>query len=331
MVFLDGFPENPYNARMSMCKAIAVDFGGTSIKIGVTCGSELLDKAEPLPTQQFDSPESIIAAMCETIRGLLQLHPDAVAVGLGMPGWVYFQKGILYQLTNVPVWNHEVPVREVMQRELGIPVVLDNDANCMAYAEWKLGAGRGMQNIVCLTLGTGIGGGIVVNDRMLRGSCVSAGEVGQTSVCYNGRVGPFGNRGAVEEYIGNNEMAADAAARYAAAGISRSVEECTPYRLELDARAGDSIARQVYLDFAEKLGCLVMNLMYTLAPDAFIIGGGVAKAGDLLFEPLDAQLKAQLFPVHYANLRVLPAHFGADAGIIGAGLMASDYAAGCLL
>ena len=174
---------------MSMCKAIAVDFGGTSIKIGVTCGSELLDKAEPLPTQQFDSPESIIAAMCETIRGLMQIHPDVVAVGLGMPGWVYFQKGILYQLTNVPVWNHEVPVREVMQRELGIPVVLDNDANCMAYAEWKLGAGRGMQNIVCLTLGTGIGGGIVVNARVLRRSTVSAGEGGQTRGCYNARVG----------------------------------------------------------------------------------------------------------------------------------------------
>ena len=86
MLSLDGFPENPYNTRMSMSKAIAVDFGGTSIKIGVTCGSELLDKAEPLPTQQFDSPESIIAAMCETIRTLMQRYPDTVAVGLGMPG-----------------------------------------------------------------------------------------------------------------------------------------------------------------------------------------------------------------------------------------------------
>ena len=315
---------------MQMCKAIAVDFGGTSIKIGVTRGAELLDKAEPLPTQEYDSPESIIEAMCGSIRGLLLRHPDAVAVGLGMPGWVHFEAGVLYQLTNVPVWNHEVPVREVMQRELGLPVVLDNDANCMAYAEWKLGAGRGLQNIVCLTLGTGIGGGIVVHDRMLRGRCVSAAELGQTSICYNGRVGPFGNRGAVEEYIGNNEMAADAVARYAAAGIARTPEECTPYRLELAARAGDAIAQQVYLDFAEKLGCLVMNMMYTLAPDAFIIGGGVAKAGDLLFSPLEQRLREQLFPVHYANLRLLPAHFGADAGIIGAGLMAADYAAGRL-
>lgn len=308
-----------------------MDFGGTSIKIGITCGNQLLDKAEPLLTQAYDSPETIIAAMCESIRGLLQRHPDAVAVGLGMPGWVHFEAGVLYQLTNVPVWNHEVPVREVMQRELGLPVVLDNDANCMAYAEWKLGAGRGMQNIVCLTLGTGIGGGIIVNDRMLRGRVVSAGEVGQTSIFYKGKVGPFGNRGAIEEYIGNNEMAADAAARYAAVGITKTAQECTPYLLEQAARAGDSVAKQVYVDFAEKLGCLIMNLMYTLAPDAFIIGGGVAKAGDLLFDPLHAALMEQLFPVHAAHLRLLPAHFGADAGIIGAGLMASDYAAGNLL
>lgn len=312
-------------------KAVAVDFGGTGIKIGITCGEKLLDKADPLPTQSFDSPESIISAMCDSIRGLLQRHPEAVAVGLGMPGWVHFEAGVLYQLTNVPVWNHEVPVREVMQRELGLPIVLDNDANCMAYAEWKLGAGRGMQNIACLTLGTGIGGGIIVNDRMLRGRVVSAGEVGQTSIMYNGKVGPFGNRGAVEEYIGNNEMAADAAARYTAAGMPKTAQECTPYLLSLAARAGDPIAQQVYLDFAEKLGCLIMNLMYTLAPDAFIIGGGVAKAGDLLFNPLHAVLKQQLFPVHAAHLRLLPAHFGADAGIIGAGLMASDYAAGKLL
>ena len=92
---------------MKTVKAIGVDFGGTSIKIGVTCGSEVLTKAEPLPTQQFDSPKSIMAAMCGSIRGLLQEHPDAVAVGLGMPGWVDFYKGVLYQLTNVPVWSRQ--------------------------------------------------------------------------------------------------------------------------------------------------------------------------------------------------------------------------------
>lgn len=310
--------------------AIGVDMGGTSVKIAAVKGIDIIERAEPVPTMDFGTPEAVFGEVGKRIKALQVKYPDLRAVGMGLPGFVDHDAGMADSLANVPGW-YDVPARRLLEELSGLPAAVDNDANCMAYAEWKLGAGRGLQNIVCLTLGTGIGGGIVVNDRMLRGSRVSAGEVGQTSVCYNGRVGPFGNRGAVEEYIGNNEMAADAVARYAAAGITRSAEDCTPYKLELAARAGDAIARQAYLDFAEKLGCLIMNLMYTLAPDAFIIGGGVAKAGDLLFEPLDAQLKAQLFPVHYANLRVLPAHFGADAGIIGAGLMAADYAAGRLL
>lgn len=315
---------------MEYKKALAVDFGGTSIKIGVTCGAEIVDKAEPLPTPAFDSPRSIMAAMCATMKELLRRHPDAVAVGLGMPGWVDFYKGVLYQLTNVPVWNKEEPVRQVMEAELGLPVVLDNDANCMAYAEWQLGAGRGLESLVCLTLGTGIGGGIVVHDRMLRGRNVSAAELGQTSICFNGRVGPFGNRGAIEEYIGNNELAADAVERYAAAGVNKTSADCTPYLLEKAARAGDPVAAAVYRDFAEKLACLCMNMMYTIVPQAIIIGGGVAKAGDLLFTPLCERLKEQLFPVHYAQLNLLPAQFGADSGMVGAGLMAADYAAGTL-
>ena len=307
-------------------EAIAVDFGGTSIKIAVTQGEQILKKATPLPTAAYRSPEEIMAAMCQTMQELLREHPHAAAVGLGMPGWVDFYRGVLYQLTNVPVWDHEVPVREVISQELGLPVVLDNDANCMAYAEWKLGAGRGLSNLVCLTLGTGIGGGIIIHDRLLRGRTVSCAELGQTSIAFNGRVGPFGNRGAIEEYIGNNEFAADAVQAYAKAGITKSKAECAPHLLEAAARAGDSIALQLYNDFADKLSILIMNLMYALVPEGIIIGGGVAQAGDLLYTPLQASLKQQLFPVHYKALNILPAHFGPDAGLIGAGLMASDYA-----
>ena len=312
-------------------KMVAVDFGGTSIKIGVTQEEEIVERAEPLPTPAYGSPQEIIDAMCATIQALREKHPDVQAVGLGMPGWVDFYKGVLYQLTNVPVWNEQVPVREIMQAELGLPIVLDNDANAMAYAEWKLGAGRGLESLVCLTLGTGIGGGIVVHDRMLRGRNVSAAELGQTSILYHGRVGPFGNRGAIEEYLGNNEMAADAAQLYAEAGIQKTAAQCTPKLLEEAARAGDAIAKRVYDDFAEKLACLIMNMMYAIVPEAFIIGGGISRAGDLLFTPLEARLREQLFPVHAAALRLLPARFGADAGLIGAGLMAADYADGKLL
>lgn len=311
-------------------KSIAVDFGGTSIKIAVTQGTEILQKAAPLPTAAYDSPKAIMEAMCATIAELLHTHPQAAAIGLGMPGWVDFYRGVLYQLTNVPVWDKQEPVREVMEQALGLPVVLDNDANCMAYAEWQAGAGKGLESMVCLTLGTGIGGGIIIHNRMLRGRNVSCAELGQTSIHYDGRMGPFGNRGAVEEYIGNNEFAADAAAAYTAAGTPRQAQECAPHLLAQAALRGDALALQQFRNYAEKLACLIMNLTYALVPEAIIIGGGVAQAGDLLFTPLRQALKKQLFPVHYDAMRLLPAHFGADSGLIGAGLMAVDYAHGKL-
>lgn len=304
--------------------ALAVDFGGTSIKMGVTAGDRILATADRIPTAMFESPQAIIEAMIAAALNLREQFPSACVMGMGMPGWCDYYKGALYQLTNVRVWDREIPVKELMEEALGLPVVLDNDANCMAYAEWKLGAGRGMTSLVCLTLGTGIGGGIVVHDRLLRGRRLSAGELGQTSIHYQGKPGPFGNRGAIEEYIGNNELAAEAVKRYAGAGIVKTVSECTPRDLDEAAREGCPIALQMWEDTAEMLACLIMNLMYTLVPDAFIIGGGVAKAGDLLMKPLLKNLREQLFPMHMEELKILPARFGAEAGLLGAGAMAMD-------
>ena len=304
--------------------ALAVDFGGTSIKMGVTAGERILATADRIPTAMFESPQAIIDAMIASARTLRGQFPSACVMGMGMPGWCEYQRGVLYQLTNVRVWDREIPVKEMMEQALGLPVVLDNDANCMAYAEWKMGAGRGMSSLVCLTMGTGIGGGIVVHDRMLRGRRLSAAELGQTSIHYQGKTGPFGSRGAIEEYIGNNELAAEAVKRYAGAGIIKTVDECTPRHLDVAARSGCPIALQLWEDTAEMLGCLIMNLMYTLVPDAFIIGGGVAKAGDLLMKPLLENLRKQLFPLLMEDLKILPARFGAEAGLLGAGAMAMD-------
>ena len=304
--------------------ALAVDFGGTSIKMGVTAGERILATADRIPTAMFESPQAIIDAMIASARTLRGQFPSACVMGMGMPGWCDYQRGVLYQLTNVRVWDREIPVKEMMEQALGLPVVLDTDANCMAYAEWKMGAGRGMSSLVCLTMGTGIGGGIVVHDRMLRGRRLSAAELGQTSIHYQGKTGPFGSRGAIEEYIGNNELAAEAVKRYAGAGIIKTVDECTPRHLDEAARSGCPIALQLWEDTAEMLGCLIMNLMYTLVRDAFIIGGGVAKAGDLLMKPLLENLRKQLFPLLMEDLKILPARFGAEAGLLGAGAMAMD-------
>lgn len=307
----------------STIPSIGIDFGGTSIKMGVVKGAEVIAHAPSIATQEYGNPDQLIEAIAQFVNMLRLNHPEVQDIGMGMPGFVNFYQGTVYTLTNVPGWNN-VPVRDMLQAACGLPVYVENDANCMAYAEWKMGAGRGMSSLVCLTMGTGIGGGIVVHDRMLRGRRLSAAELGQTSIHYQGKTGPFGSRGAIEEYIGNNELAAEAVKRYAGAGIIKTVDECTPRHLDEAARSGCPIALQLWEDTAEMLGCLIMNLMYTLVPDAFIIGGGVAKAGDLLMKPLLENLRKQLFPLLMEDLKILPARFGAEAGLLGAGAMAMD-------
>ena len=242
----------------STIPSIGIDFGGTSIKMGVVKGAEVIAHAPSIATQEYGNPDQLIEAIAQFVNMLRLNHPEVQAIGMGMPGFVNFYQGTVYTLTNVPGWNN-VPVKDMLQAACGLPVYVENDANCMAYAEWKLGAGRGMSSLVCLTMGTGIGGGIVVHDRMLRGRRLSAAELGQTSIHYQGKTGPFGSRGAIEEYIGNNELAAEAVKRYAGAGIIKTVDECTPRHLDEAARSGCPIALQLWEDTAEMLGCLIMN------------------------------------------------------------------------
>src|SRR5690606_16997909 len=175
-----------------------------------------------------------------------------------------------------------------------LPVGVENDANCMTYAEWKRGAGRGLNHLVALTVGTGVGGGVVANGRMIRGAQFGAGEIGQMSIDWQGRRGAYGNLGALEDYVGNNEIAADARQIYADAGIDRPLAECTPAALSKAALLGDEVALKIWDDIAGKLACAIMNCCWLLNPQAVIIGGGVAKAGDLLFNPLTAHLYSQL-------------------------------------
>ncbi len=302
---------------------IGVDMGGTTLKAAVVQGTEILRKAEPMVTLDFPSPEAIVEELARRIAVLREEFPAICSIGMGLPGFADHEAGTIDSLTNVPGW-YDIPIRRLLEEATGLPAAIDNDANCMAYAEWKLGAGRGMKNLVCLTLGTGVGSGVIANGQFLRGHLGAAGELGQMSIDYKGRVGHYGNMGAVEDYIGNRELATDAQAAYAAAGLGRSIEECNPIGLENDAKAGNAVALKIWDDMARKLATCLMNCCYMLNPEAFIIGGGLSKAGDLLFAPLRRYLKNQLYPRHYAQLKILPAQFGSESGLIGAARMGLD-------
>jgi glucokinase len=305
--------------------SVGIDFGGTSVKIGVCHGAGVVELAEPIDTSNYEGSNALIDAMVERVTSLREKFPEIAAVGSGVPGLVDFDNGFVHELTNVPGWNN-VPFRDLLAAKTGLPALVDNDANCMAYAEWAYGAGEPYQNIVALTLGTGIGGGLVINNKMYRGSQFAAGEIGQMSIDYKGRPGPYGNTGASEVYVGNKQITEHAIIRYADAGIAKKAVECTPKLISEAANNGDEIARQIWGDVAEWLGSLLAGISWLLNPDAIIVGGGMAKAGDLLFHPLEEKMKSMLSVVLWDHLKLLPAKFGNEAGMIGSAAQALDMA-----
>lgn len=295
------------------------------MKLGVCQGSAVLHKDEPIMTEDFPGADAIVAEMARRVRGLREQHPNAAAIGVGVPGFVDAKTGIVHELTNVPGWREVLLGREL--RELtGLPAVAENDANCMGVAEWRHGAARGLTDFLAITLGTGVGGAVFVNGSLYHGARSGAGEVGQMSIDYRGVDGPHGNVGALERYVGNRQIADRAQALYAAAGESRSDDECSPALLAAAAERGDAVALQVWDEFTTQLACSLANCCWLLNPQAIIIGGGIAAAGDLIFAPLRKKLAAQLAGPFRDNLLVVPAHFRNDAGIIGAAAIAEDLA-----
>jgi len=308
-----------------MQTAIGIDFGGTSIKFGIVRGCELLSTPDPIPTQKYKERDDLIEAICEVISQAKMEFPGIAAIGVGVPGFVNFEKGVISNLTNVPGWQN-VPFRDIISEKTGLPVTVDNDANAMAFAEWKLGAGKGHKDLVCLTLGTGVGGGIIANNQMIRGANFGAGELGQTSIDFRGRVGTYGNPGALEEYIGNREIATEAIRFYKHDGETKTVADLTPANLSKLAQMDDETALKVWKWVAEKLACTMMNCCYLLNPAAFVIGGGVAQAGDLIYKPLQKKLKKWVPESQREGLEIIPAQFGNEAGIIGCAALALEEA-----
>ena len=307
----------------STLTSIGIDFGGTSVKLGVCRGADLLFSDEPILTAAHPGPAALINEMAARVAKLRGQFSDIAAVGVGVPGLVDYDRGFVHELTNVPGWKH-IPLKQLLSEKTGLHTSVENDANAMCYAEWRYGAGRGLRNVIALTLGTGVGGGLVLDNKMYRGSSFCAGEVGQMSIDCNGKAGHYGNLGALEKYMGNNQIGEHALSRYAEAGIHKTLEECTPKDIANAALNGDDVARQIWGEIADWLGTALSSIAWLLNPDAFVIGGGVAQAGALLFEPLERKVQSMLSTVVWEKLQILPAKFSNEAGIIGNAAMAAD-------
>lgn len=303
--------------------AIGIHMNGNSIDFAVVQGRNVIMRADAMKTSDYPSPTAVIEEIGARILALKLVFPTVKALGMGLTGFADSRSGTVHSLTNVAGW-HDIPIRRILAEISGLPAFIDNDAHCATYAEWKFGAGQSFDHLICLWLGQGVGSGIIADGHFLRGRNGAAGEVGQASVFYNGRIGHYGNRGAIENYVGTCTMARDARITYAAAGISRTEQECSPLALAQNARDNCSVALSIWDDIAKKLSTCLANCAYILNPEAIVLGGELAEAGEILFEPLRHHLKAQLFYTHYENLHLIPAELEADAGIIGAANLATS-------
>ena len=303
--------------------AIGIDFGGTTVKPAVVMDGQIVARIPPLRTQDHAGHESLLAAIRAAIEELRRQHPEVIAVGAGLPGLVDSVNGRVWQLSNVPGWE-DVPLTALLEEWTGLPAAIDNDANAMAYAEWLYGAGRDGVNVVCVTLGTGVGGGLILDRKLYRGSRLGAGEIGQMTIDPNGPPGQYGNSGALEKYVGNRQIAERAQKLYGEAGLTKSLEECSPVALEVAANAGDTIAHQVWAEVGFAIAITLCDIVWLLNPDRIVVGGGVARAGEYVFGPIRKVIEERTMRIFHEGLVIVPAQLGNDAGMIGSAALGLD-------
>lgn len=308
-----------------MALTIGVDIGGTKVAAGVVDeqGRILQKVRRPTPS---NSPQETAEAIAEVVDILKTTHGEVTAVGLGAAGFVDETRSTVLFAPNL-AWRDE-PIKDKVEGLVGLPVVVENDANAMAWGEARFGAGRGQDYLVCVTLGTGIGGGIIFGGELYRGGFGMGAEVGHFRVVPDGRRCGCGNRGCWEQYASGRALTTEAQelARVAPARAGRLLElgNGTPEGISgpevtQAAREGDEAALECFRTVAAWLGQGLADLAAILDPHGFIIGGGLSEAGDLLLLPTKkAFAEALTGRGHRAIADVRIAELGPDAGIVGA-------------
>jgi glucokinase len=306
---------------------VGVDIGGTAAKAGLLAPSDEFVSEIEIATPVDAPPREAVRRIARAVRELIASRP-VVAVGIGCAGLVSAREGIVHVSPNLALWK-DVPLARWASEDLQLPVAVVNDANAFALAEARVGAGRGRSPIVGLTIGTGVGGAIVIDGSLSGGLHGFAGEAGHTSVDVNGPRCPCGNRGCLELYVGRRPLVAMYLAKsdwerggfvHTRCGGDR--ERVTPRLIAEAAIAGDTVALEVFRGAGEILGAALTNLANLIDPAAFVIGGGIAQAGDLLLAPARAVLAERAMIGRERVALVLPAALGTRAGMIGAALSA---------
>ncbi len=316
-----------------MNKFIGIDLGGTNIKAAmVDTETGEITATRSTPTKAREGHHVVIAEMAKLVDEIItvggQTKKDIGGIGVGLPGLIDLEKGLAVFLTNLPGNWRNVPVRDQLSKLTNLPVSLLNDARSMTLGEWKFGAGQGV-DIACYTLGTGIGGGLVINGRLILGPSGSAGELGHMSVDFNGPQCGCGGRGCIEAFASGPAIAA-MGMKAVVQGRSTMIadlavgdlNQITPELISEAAQAGDAIALEIYEFAGMIIGAGMANVITMFNPQRIVIGGGVAAAGELIFDPIRRSIKERVFLTDSDLVDVVPARLGNNAGLIGAALWA---------
>lgn len=310
---------------------IGIDLGGTNLKGGVCDSAGVLCGRHSVPTQAERGVEHVLERMAELVGALTALaglqSTDIAGVGVGAPGPISHQEGVIFQAPNLPGWVN-IPLREWLSARTGLRVTLENDANAAAFGEFTAGAGRDVRDMVMLTLGTGIGGGVILDGRLVRGVFDSAGEIGHMLVVPDGRACPCGQRGCLERYasaLAIAERVGEAIQAGAASQLEAAVRSQTPF----DARdvlaaagSGDALAARIWDEACLYLAMTVVDLQHLLNPELVVFAGGLINAGDELLAPVLAHYERMSWKIAPDAPRIALATLGADAGTIGAAMLA---------
>jgi glucokinase len=319
-------------ARKRQRYIVGLDLGGTNIVAGAMPEDGSREIAvRSAPTRADQGAESVVdriarmidTVVAETIAETGAKRADFAGVGIGSPGPLDRERGIVIVTPNLG-WRN-FPLRDEVSNRVGLPATLDNDANCATLGEWWCGAAKGARHVVGMTIGTGIGGGLILDGRLFHGASDVAGEIGHTTIDSTGRRCKCGNYGCLEAYASGPAIAERA--REALAGGEPSIltalveDDLTRITAQLvyeAAKKDDDVARQVVRETANFLGAGVANLLNIFNPDVVVIAGGVTQAGEPLFEPLRAEVRRRAFRPAVEACRILPGTLKGSAGVVGA-------------
>ncbi len=290
-----------------MEEVIGIDLGGTNIKMGrFTPAGHCLQHLS-VPTPQPATPTAVLAAILAGIEQLASDLSTVRGIGMGTPGPVDRTGQVARLAINLAGWQ-DIPIGSWLQAKTGLPTILENDANCAGLGEAWLGAGKNSQNMILLTLGTGVGGAIILDGQLYTGAQGTAGELGLITFQPDGPTCNSGNRGSLEQYISAKAILRDTAQDAATWGKL--------------AAAGDPEALQFWHQYGQKLGIGLTSLIYVLAPELIIIGGGVSSSSPFFLPAAQQEIEQRVLPPSRQNLQIKAALLGNQAGMLGAAKIA---------